>query len=505
MEQGSWESNPLEYKPWENRPVVHKPPAYIPQDHLHRLPRISDGKAQSGRFGIKAIALVLAILLGMSLSGLINIDWNNGPPDADGDGVPDGVDSFPKDDSESEDADGDGTGDNEDLDDDNDGVPDTNDTFPTDANETSDNDFDGVGNNADPDDDNDGFNDTEDLDPFHDLALSFDFSWVNLTVPLNSKSSTWFQFELIQNGVRLKMFDDSGRAWRIPWQEQFNLTTSFEVNVPDNVAVHEFQVKAYQVKWFSGTLLDLSPDNTTYTGNISYDLSSNMLVLPANGILDGSLDNGTDEPDAILALNLETFHFGYLKSYSWYFEGTEYIMSYNFDPADYSYYNARNHKVNSYDDYVKFATPDDQTMIELTGALFELVSDKSFSPLQEAQYILNFVQGLKYAEDNVTTGIGEYPRYPVETLVEQMGDCEDTAILAATIAEIRGIESILLLLYEAFPEAGHAAPAFLVNSTGTYYELEGEQYFYGESTGSGWEIGELPEFDSSSAYLYAVE
>ncbi|MDQ8183485.1 thrombospondin type 3 repeat-containing protein [Pelagicoccus sp. SDUM812005] len=99
-------------------------------------------------------------------------------PDADGDGVPDKLDTdddndgvsdeedaFPLDGSESSDYDGDGIGDNADLDDDNDGVADTEDAFPYDAAEAVDTDGDGIGNNADPDDDNDGVSDAEDLFP----------------------------------------------------------------------------------------------------------------------------------------------------------------------------------------------------------------------------------------------------------------------------------------------------------------------------------------------------
>lgn len=82
--------------------------------------------------------------------------------DADGDGVENGDDAFPYDDSESADTDGDNIGDNADVDDDNDGLNDTSDAFPYDANETLDTDGDGIGNNADADDDGDGVDDTVD-------------------------------------------------------------------------------------------------------------------------------------------------------------------------------------------------------------------------------------------------------------------------------------------------------------------------------------------------------
>lgn len=73
-------------------------------------------------------------------------------PDDDNDGIPDGMDMFPKDPHENADADGDGTGDVGDTDDDNDGTPDLTDPFPKNPGEEVDKDGDGWGSNTDPDD-----------------------------------------------------------------------------------------------------------------------------------------------------------------------------------------------------------------------------------------------------------------------------------------------------------------------------------------------------------------
>ena len=86
--------------------------------------------------------------------------------DNDGDGVPDEEDEFPNDADESTDTDGDGVGDNEDTDDDGDGILDSMDSFPYDSGETADHDSDGIGDNQDLDDDNDDIPDTLDAFPF---------------------------------------------------------------------------------------------------------------------------------------------------------------------------------------------------------------------------------------------------------------------------------------------------------------------------------------------------
>jgi gliding motility-associated-like protein len=82
---------------------------------------------------------------------------NANQADADNDGIGDACDNAPNTaNSNQTDSDGDGVGDAEDTDDDNDGVPDTLDAFPTNASESLDSDGDGIGDQADPDADNDG-------------------------------------------------------------------------------------------------------------------------------------------------------------------------------------------------------------------------------------------------------------------------------------------------------------------------------------------------------------
>ncbi|WP_152206339.1 malectin domain-containing carbohydrate-binding protein [Marinobacter changyiensis] len=85
--------------------------------------------------------------------------------DTDGDGVGDNADVFPADPNEVSDLDGDGIGDNSDPDRDGDGYENSNDAFPNDSTEWLDTDGDGVGNNADSDSDNDGYSDLEDAFP----------------------------------------------------------------------------------------------------------------------------------------------------------------------------------------------------------------------------------------------------------------------------------------------------------------------------------------------------
>lgn len=97
--------------------------------------------------------------------GRVTFSVVGGGPDQDRDGVPDNLDAFPTDPTETKDTDHDGVGDNADTDDDGDDVPDTEDLFPADPAESIDTDGDGIGNNADLDDDNDNVPDAQDAFP----------------------------------------------------------------------------------------------------------------------------------------------------------------------------------------------------------------------------------------------------------------------------------------------------------------------------------------------------
>ena len=174
--------------------------------------------------------IISVVLIGI----LIGVFFSEYMYDQDFDGIPNDKDDFPNDSKEWKDSDNDGIGDNEDLDDDNDGYNDTEDLFPNNYNEYRDNDFDGIGDNEDLDDDNDGYNDTIDIDPLHDIALNFNFEWIELIDKQNNRPDAPLVFFLYQGDEQLHRFDNKNNPWRVPWQEQFLLDTEFELNIPDN-------------------------------------------------------------------------------------------------------------------------------------------------------------------------------------------------------------------------------------------------------------------------------
>ena len=430
--------------------------------------------------------------------------------DRDLDGISNEKDAFPNDFTEWKDSDGDGIGDNQDLDDDNDGYNDTEDSFPNDASEQEDNDLDGIGNNADSDDDNDGYNDTEDKYPFHDIALNFNLEWIELIDKQNNRADAPVILNLYQKGENIHRFDNNNNPWRVPWQELFYLNSTFEINIPDNIEVHTFTLIAVNHKFRNIEEFDISDSNDSYHFVINYNLSTNSWEKENNETLDGSLDGLNENDDARIFIKIETYNFGYLKIYNWEFNGLNYQINYNFDPTIYSFYKNQPHTIREYEDYISFVTKEEKSIIEIGLKLRDISQEKNFDSLTEVNFVMSFAQSLKYSEDNVTSGVGEYPRYPIETLIDQTGDCEDTSALLISLLESLGYESAMILIPEAWDGYGHAAVGVSVNgASGVNYILnEGQNneisYYYAETTAPGWKLGEFPDLDSDEAYVYEV-
>lgn len=116
----------------------------------------------------------------------------------------------------------------------------------------------------------------------------------------------------------------------------------------------------------------------------------------------------------------------------------------------------------------------------------------NWNTYEQTSAILAFVQQvIKYAFDKDTTPEEEWPRYPIETLQEEVGDCEDVAILTAAIMNRLGFQVALLIL------PGHCALgiAGVENMPGDCIKdsKSGRHYYYAEATGNGWQIGSLPD------------
>lgn len=156
-------------------------------------------------------------------------------------------------------------------------------------------------------------------------------------------------------------------------------------------------------------------------------------------------------------------------------------------------------RIASWYDWAKYT--DDPVLKSLAPGLKDTAENKGFDYYETANFVLAFVQSLPHTVDNITTGANEYPRYPMETLVDGGGDCEDTSFLAAGILKEMNYDVCLLEL------PGHMAVGVFGNNeyAGTYYNSNGKYYYYCETTGDGWTMGEIPpDFQGQSATIIKV-
>ena len=98
-------------------------------------------------------------------------------------------------------------------------------------------------------------------------------------------------------------------------------------------------------------------------------------------------------------------------------------------------------------------------------------------------------QSLNYTSDLTSSGYDQYPRFPYETLFDNGGDCEDTSILSVAILQEMGYDVVLLELPEHMALGIKCSP----ETRGRSFEYNNNHYYYLETTGSNWEIGEMPE------------
>ena len=170
------------------------------------------------------------------------------------------------------------------------------------------------------------------------------------------------------------------------------------------------------------------------------------------------------------------------KRYVWNFKGKSYTVLMTIDIEKY----------NSYDGKERYDIPqlveEGRTTIgNLTREFQDVFKQHREWPKQDRiDFVLSFVQSLPYTHDDVTTGYDEFRRYAIETLIDGGGDCEDTTILVAAILRGLGEKTALIFI------PGHIALGVSGDFTGASVTHNGTTYYYCETTGTGWTIGDLP-------------
>lgn len=175
------------------------------------------------------------------------------------------------------------------------------------------------------------------------------------------------------------------------------------------------------------------------------------------------------------------------RTYSWNYDGYRWHLTLLLDDELYGVYKERTRKR----DYDLFASDpyDDPLVKSIADTLLSLSRDYGLEESKVPGLCISFVQSLNYSSDLVSAGYDQYPRFPYETLYDSGGDCEDTSILSVAILQEMGYDVVLLELPE------HMALGICCDpeAEGRSFEYGGKSYYYLETTGSDWRIGEMPD------------
>jgi hypothetical protein len=122
-----------------------------------------------------------------------------------------------------------------------------------------------------------------------------------------------------------------------------------------------------------------------------------------------------------------------------------------------------------------------------------------------ADALLDYVQDKSFTLSNRYYPTEEY-KYPIETLVSMGGDCDTHAFLYATLLKAAGFKVLLAFT----SDRSHIGVAVHLENEPThcernyYFTQDGVRYYYAETTGWGWMVGEMPPDMGESFFLVSI-
>jgi hypothetical protein len=148
--------------------------------------------------------------------------------------------------------------------------------------------------------------------------------------------------------------------------------------------------------------------------------------------------------------------------------------------------------------FEEWVTPLSADVDRAAAKLAELSDSSGLSTFGEVSAVLGFAQSIVYSSDLETTGHEDYWRFPVETMYEQTGDCEDTSILAAAVLRRLGHHVAIAVMPEHAALGVEAPPG----TPGHFATVDGRRMYYCETTAAGFLVGELPDSADSGSITW---
>ncbi len=211
-----------------------------------------------------------------------------------------------------------------------------------------------------------------------------------------------------------------------------------------------------------------------------------ITVIDAEGTLLAKTNHVISSSQPILSW---TYHWEYLGDQTLRLPAMDWLYDY--------YKGLSRFDLNDYAAYV-FDPYDDAFVSFCAHRLSEMSMGKSDTA--RISFIASFVQAIPYMKDDPVNDSYEYPRYPVESLKENRGDCEDKAILGAALLSSLGYNVSLLRLPD------HMAVGVNLDTVAGPYKYYIDQYYFLEMTAVNSPLGRIPpEYqNSSNATVYPI-
>jgi len=165
---------------------------------------------------------------------------------------------------------------------------------------------------------------------------------------------------------------------------------------------------------------------------------------------------------------------------------TYYRLNVTIQQSLYDYYLGKSHKLNSDNDFAKFVTP--YALKPIADNLWKIYSDDE-----------DFANGVLMIVHQIPYEVTEPAKYPIETIVENKGDCDLFSFIAASIMKAGGLDVVLLYYKdEAHMNVGISLSHTPRDTRGQVYYItyNNVKYYIAECTGyfqDGWRVGECPD------------
>jgi len=322
-------------------------------------------------------------------------------------------------------------------------------------------------------------------------------------------SKTTYVIELVLSDITLFAMNTNDMDYTAQKGTQFTLTPEQTLKETEWILKDDSEVEVTRqyTATFAYTFDECGKYSLAYYGK---DSSGNAVSKIASIIVDGT----------------ET------KVFEWSNGDDSYTVTLDILYSDYNDYLSADVKRYQYSSSVdvKFVTYNDKYVKSVASQISD--QTKGVSEEERVTVLLRFVQTIPYVTDSESRGMSEYFKFPLETLYDNGGDCEDTTFLFCAIGKAMGYD-VAVMYFQGHAAAGinmkvlgygdDNIDTYVSGSSRTYNVLKvdgkavtylypgdnvlssGSYYLYCETTsvsdadGNVFNVGDVPYYKSGSA------